>query len=706
MGAGVDDMWPRQGEPLRHAGSAPDPQDKEVSDGQPIPRGRVAGAVPGRRAVLRVAAAGGIGPNPPGSRAGRQHHRQAVAGRPRVDQGPMKELLLGPPLATSRLTSERLGKLVALPVFSSDAISSTAYGTEQIMLILVAAGAVATRMAFPIAVAIAGLLTVLILSYRQTIAAYPSAGGAYIVTKDNFGPRWAQVAGSALLIDYVLTVAVSVTSGVAALTTAFQPLQRLILPLSLAAIGLIMWANLRGVRESGRIFAVPTYLFVAACAVMLLVGLVRLLRGQLDPVPAGRTAPLPPATAAVGLLLVLHAFAAGCTALTGVEAISNGVPAFRRPEARNARRTLMAMGMILGSLFVGVSFLAVHVGVRPYESGNPTLIGQLAGWVLGGSTAGRAFFYLFQAATLAVLVLAANTSYADFPRLASFAAADAFLPRWFTKRGQRLVHSGIIALSSAAAAVTVAFRADYNRMLPLYAIGVFTSFTLSQAGMTRRHLRLREPGRRYGVLVNGTGAAVTLLVLLDIIQTKFPAGAWMVLLALPLLVLLLARTNRAYTQELNDLRVEVSETLAPPRPRHEVLVLIDGLDRATLGALQYARQLNPLSITALHVAADSDAARRLAALWTKVRLPIPLEVVDCPDRNLVAAAESAVYERIDPDTEITVLLPRHGYVGLFKRLLHDQTGRDLFRVLSQLAGVNVTIVPFRARGFPTHVPVP
>jgi amino acid transporter len=244
----------------------------------------------------------------------------------------MKELLLGPPLATSRLPRERLRKLVALPVFSSDAISSTAYGTEQIMLVLVAAGAVATRLAFPIALAIGALLAILILSYRQTIAAYPSAGGAYVVTKDNFGPRWAQLAGSALLIDYVLTVAVSVTSGVAALTTAFQPLQRLILPLSLAAIALIMWANLRGVRESGRIFAVPTYLFVGACAVMLLVGLVRLLRGQLDPIPAAGTAPLPPATAVVGVLLVLHAFAAGCTALTGVEAISNGVPAFRPPR--------------------------------------------------------------------------------------------------------------------------------------------------------------------------------------------------------------------------------------------------------------------------------------------------------------------------------------------------------------------------------------
>jgi amino acid transporter len=605
----------------------------------------------------------------------------------------MKDLLLGPPLATSRLTRERLRKLVALPVFSSDAISSTAYGTEQIMLVLVAAGAVATRLAFPVALAIGGLLAVLILSYRQTITAYPSAGGAYVVTKDNFGPRWAQVAGAALLTDYVLTVAVSVTSGVAALTTAFQPLQRFILPLSLAAIALIMWANLRGVRESGRIFAVPTYLFVGSCAVMLLVGLVRLLGGRLDPIPAGQTAPLPPATASVGLLLVLHAFAAGCTALTGVEAISNGVPAFRKPEARNARRTLVAMGMILGSLFVGVSFLAVHVGVRPYDNGNPTLIGQLARWVLGGSTTGHAFFYLFQAATLAILVLAANTSYADFPRLASFAAADAFLPRWFTKRGQRLVHSnGIITLSLVAAAVTVAFRADYNRMLPLYAIGVFTSFTLSQAGMTRRHLRLREPGWRYGLVVNGTGAVVTLVVLLDIVQTKFAAGAWMVLLALPLLVLLQDRTNRAYTREREELGVEVAEVLAPPRPRHEVLVLVDGLDRAVLRALQYARQLNPLSITALHVAADPDAASKLAKLWAKLPVAVPLEVVACPNRDLVACAAHAVAERARPDTEVTVLLPRHGDLGGFKRLLHDQTGRELFAALRRLAAVNVAVV--------------
>jgi amino acid transporter len=604
-----------------------------------------------------------------------------------------KDLLVGPPLATARLARERLRKLVALAVFSSDAISSTAYGTEQIMLVLVAAGAVATGLAFPVALAIGALLAILILSYRQTIAAYPSAGGAYIVSRDNFGPRWAAVAGSALLIDYVLTVAVSVTSGVAALTTALPALQRLVLPLSMAAILLIMWANLRGVRESGRIFAVPTYLFVGSCALMLLVGLGRLVTGHLEPIPAAGTAPLPPVAGTVGLLLVMHAFAAGCTALTGVEAISNGVPAFRSPEARNARRTLVAMGLILGSLFIGVSFLAVQVGVRPYESGNPTLIGQLARWVLGGSAAGHAFFYLFQAATLAILVLAANTSFADFPRLVSFAAADAFLPRWFTKRGRRLVYSnGVLALSVAAAVVTVAFRADYNRMLPLYAIGVFISFTFSQAGMTRRHLRLREPGWRYGIAVNGTGALVTFLVLLDIIGTKFTAGAWMVLLALPLLVLLLDRTNRAYAKEREEFGVDTPEFLAPPKPRHEVLVLVDGLDRAVLHALQYARQLDPLSITALHVAADPDTASRLARLWAKLPLAVPLELVHCPNRNLVACTVQAVGERVRPDTEVTVLLPRHGDRGGLRRLLHDQTGRDLFAALNRLAGVSVAIV--------------
>jgi amino acid transporter len=540
---------------------------------------------------------------------------------------------------------------------------------------------------------IAVLLAILVLSYRQTIAAYPSAGGAYIVTKDNFGPRLALVAAAALLIDYVLTVAVSVSSGVAALVTAAPAVAPLRLWLSLGCVGLITWANLRGARQSGRVFAVPTYLFVGCCALVVLTGLARYLTGSLGHVPAGQTAALPPQTTQLGLLLVAHAFASGCTALTGVEAISNGVPAFKPPEPTNARKTLTAMGTILGGLFLGISFLAVHTGVRPYRSGNPTLIGQLAHWVLGGSPLGHLLFLLFQAATLLVLVLAANTAFADFPRLASFAAADAFLPRWFTKLGQRLVYSnGIITLAAAASVVVVCFGADYNRMLPLYAIGVFTSFTLSQAGMTRRHLRRREPGWPYGTAVNGLGALVTVLVLADIVQTKFLAGAWMVLLALPLLVLVLLRTNHAYTREADDLRAQAGWALARPKPRHEILILVDTPDRVVLQALAYARQLNPLQITALHVAADPDRARILSALWAKLPVQVPLELVDCPARDLAACARQAVNEHLRADTELTVLLPVHGQTGGFHRLLHDHTGHALSRALGELRGVNVCVV--------------
>ena len=513
-------------------------------------------------------------------------------------------------MATSRLVRERLRKVVALAVFSSDAISSTAYGTEQIMLVLVAAGAVATRLAFPVALAIGALLTILILSYRQTITAYPSAGGAYVVSKDNFGPRRALVAGSALLIDYVLTVAVERDQ------RGGRPDDRAAVAAAARRAAVAGRDRAHHVGQPARGAGGGPHLRGADLPVR------RLLRGHaagrpgapaaghLDPVPAGATAPLPPATASVGVLLILHAFAAGCTALTGVEAISNGVPAFRPPEARNARRTLVAMGTILGSLFVGVSFLAVRVGVRPYEGGNPTLIGQLARWVLGASVAGHAFFYLFQAATLAILVLAANTSFADFPRLASFAAADAFLPRRFTKRGQRLVFSdGVLALSVAAVAVILAFRADYNRMLPLYAIGVFTSFTFSQAGMTRRHLRLREPGWRYGIVVNGTGALVTFLVLLDIIGTKFAAGAWMVP-AGPAGARPAAGPHQPGLCQANggSSRSRRQSSSRRPSLATRCLVFVDGLDRAVLHALQYARQLNPLSVTALHVAADPGAA--------------------------------------------------------------------------------------------------
>jgi amino acid transporter len=607
-----------------------------------------------------------------------------------------KRLVLGPPLQTSRLVHERLRKVVALAVLASDNISSSAYGTEQVMLPLLVAGPAAVALTFPISVGIVALLAILILSYRQTITAYPSAGGAYIVTKDNFGVRLAQVAGAALLLDYVLTVAVSVAGGIAAVATGLPALTPFLVPLSVACIALITWGNLRGVRESGRLFALPTYVYVAALGGVLLLGILRHLTGHLPPIPAEQTGPLPPQTATIGLLLLMHAYASGCTALTGVEAISNGVPAFQRPEAVNARRTLIAMGTILGCLFLGTSFLAVTTHMLPYPSGNPTLVGQLASYILDAhsSRLGHAAFEFVQGATLVILILAANTSFADFPRLASFAAGDAFMPRQFMRRGHKLVFSnGILTLAGAATALLVAFKANINSLIPLYAIGVFISFTLSQAGMTRRHLRLREPGWRYGLVVNGLGAVTTFVVLLDVISTKFVHGAWMVLVALPILVALLYRTNSAYSGEVSELKVELSETLAPAKPRHEVILLVERLDRAALAAVRYARQLQAQRAVAVHVAVDPQAVQGLQALWAKLRIPLPLEVVESDPVGLGATVARVVTGRAQPDTEVTVLLPRRAYAGLFDRVRRGRRTDALLRALGGIPNVHVTAVP-------------
>src|SRR5215207_1575009 len=615
-----------------------------------------------------------------------------------------KRVLLGPALRTSQLAHERISKRVALAVFSSDPISSTAYATEEILLVLVggslAGGALATGLALPVALAIVGLLALLVVSYRQVVDAYPSAGGAYVVSRDNFGNVTAAVAGAALLIDYVLTVAVSVSSGVAAMASVYpDQLGSIRVEISVAFVVLLAWGNLRGIREAGRIFAVPTYVYVVSVGAMIVAGIWRLAAGDLDPIAySPEQAHLLTQEGAVGavtVFLVLRAFASGTTALTGVEAISNGVSAFRAPEAVNAKKTLMVMAAIMGSLFLGVTYLAVQLEARPFDSGYPTVISQIARQVLGSGPA----FLLVQAATLLILVLAANTSFSGFPLLASFAAGDALLPRQLRKRGHRLVYSnGILALSAVAIFLIVAFRADVHALIPLYAVGVVTSFTLAQAGMTRRHLRLREPGWRGGILVNGFGAVVTMVALVVIVVGKFTEGAWMVVIAIPLLVWLLLRVQRTYGRELAQLKVEVSQRLAPPKPRHEVVVLIEDLDRATIGALQYARQLNPLRITAMHIAVDPDHARELGRLWSKVHIPFPLELVDAPDRNLPATVEEAVGELVRPDTEVTVLIPRRRYVGFWRRVLHDQTSSGLTAVLGAVANVNVTIVPFHLAG--------
>jgi amino acid transporter len=610
-----------------------------------------------------------------------------------------KRVLLGPALSTAQLVHERVSKRVALAVFSSDPISSTAYATEEMLLVLIAAGGAAIGLALPLAAGVAVLLLILVLSYRQVIAAYPQGGGAYMVTRDNLGNLMASVCASALLVDYVLTVAVSVSAGTAALASAVHPLRDYRVAISAAFILLLLWGNLRGIRESGRIFAVPTYVYIASLGGVICYGCYQILSGlgpiQYSPEQTAELAGAGGQLAAVSLFLLLHTFAAGTTALTGVEAIADGVPAFRKPEARNAQRTLVAMALIMAFLFLGVTFLAIKLGARPFEGGHPTLVAQIAQHVLG-SGIGSALFVFVQIATLFILVLAANTAFNGFPILASFAAKDALMPRQLRKRGHRLVYSnGIIALAGGALFLVLAFRADVHALIPLYAIGVVTSFTLAQAGMTRRHLHLRQPGWRKGLLVNGFGATVTLVVLVIITVTKFTHGAWMVVLAVPVLVWLLRRTQRAYGSEIAELKVEATQRLAPPKPRHEVVVLIEDLDQAALAALQYARQLNPLHLIALHVAVDPDRARELCALWTRVRIPVPLDVVDAPGRNLLATARAAVEELVRPDTEVTVVVPKRSFTGFWRRLLHDNSSAGLFKALGSLDGVNVTIVPFR-----------
>jgi amino acid transporter len=623
-----------------------------------------------------------------------------------------KRALLGPPFKTAQLAHERISKRVALAVFSSDPISSTAYATEEMLLVLVVAGSAAIGLALPLAAGVAVLLLILVLSYRQVISAYPQGGGAYMVTRDNLGGSFAAVCAAALLVDYVLTVAVSVSAGTAALASAIPSLADLRVEISVAFVVLLAWGNLRGIRESGKIFAVPTYVYIASLGGVVVLGVYRIMSGQVgpivyDPAEAQELAGFGEPLAAVSLFLLLHAYAAGTTALTGVEAIADGVPAFKKPEAQNAQRTLVAMALIMGFLFIGITYLAIHLDARPFSSGHPTLVAQLAEHVLGHGPIGHALFVFVQIATLFILVLAANTAFNGFPILASFAAQDALMPRQLRKRGHRLVYSnGILLLATGAVFLVIAFQASVHALIPLYAIGVVTSFTLAQAGMTRRHLRLRQPGWRGGLAINGLGATVTLLVLIVITITKFTHGAWMVVVAVPLLVWLLLRTQRTYRGELGELKVEVNDRMAPPKPRHEVVVLVEALDRATIGALQYARQLNPLRMTAVHIAVDPERAKELAALWARVNMPAPLEVVDAPDRNLLATTQATIAELVRPDTEVTVLVPKRRYATLWRRILHDNSSAGLVRALGDLDGVNVTIVPFRLGRRPLLRPVP
>jgi amino acid transporter len=616
-----------------------------------------------------------------------------------------KRRLLGPPLHNEQLEEERLGKPTALAVFASDNLSSSAYATEEILRVLVPAiGIAAFSLVVPITLAMLAVLAVLILSYRQTIKAYPTAGGAYMVTRDNFGILPAQVAGVALLTDYVLTVAVSVAAGVAAMVSAFPALAPYAVLLSVGCICLIAYGNLRGVRESGRVFAAPTYFFIVNMVLLLGLGLGRMLFGDLPVAEHGQEGMLGFGSQGGGLLMgaslfvVLHAFASGGAAVTGVEAISNGVPAFRQPAWRNARTTLVIMGSLLGAMFLGLSILGAHMEVAPFAEGTPTVISQIGELVYGQSPLGQALYYALQAGTMLILVLAANTSFADFPRLASFHAGDNFMPRQLTKRGHRLVFSnGIFFLAGFAILLVIITGAKVDRLIPLYAIGVFTSFTLSQAGMARHHLREREPGWRSGLVINGVGAVMTLIVDIVIAITKFTHGAWVVVVLVPLMVVFLVRLSRQYETEAEQLEHNVPEAIAAPiLRRHVVLVFVDRLDLAVARAIQYARTLVPDELRAVHFALDRQRANELADGWARHGMTrIALDIADCPDRRLPRAAVDLVARDIaDGETEVSVLLPDRKYRGFWRRILHDQTADGIERAVSRLPHANVTTVPF------------
>jgi amino acid transporter len=622
----------------------------------------------------------------------------------------LKNKLLGPPLHTDQLVHERLGKPTALAVFASDNLSSSAYATEEILSHLVPyIGLAAFALVVPITIALLVVLGFLILSYRQTIKAYPSAGGAYIVTRDNFGLLPAQVAGVALLTDYVLTVSVSVAAGTAALTSAVPVLQPWAVPVSVGFIAFIAYGNLRGVKESGRMFAVPTYFFIGTMAALLGYGLFRLWFGHLplfDPHQHGlvhighKGGGL---IAGASLFVVLRAFASGGAAVTGVEAISNGVPAFKPPEWRNARTTLVVMGSLLGAMFLGLSILGARMKVVPFEKGTPTVISEIGKLTFGSSVVGHVLYYALQAGTMLILVLAANTSFADFPRLASFHAGDNFMPRQLTKRGHRLVFSnGIISLAAASIFLVVITEAKVDRLIPLYAIGVFTSFTLSQAGMAKHHVTHKEPGWRTGLFVNGTGAVLSLVVDVIIAITKFKPkgailGAWVIVLLVPVMVAVLVRLNRQYEAEAEELEEGARVAAeAPILRRHVVLVLIDSLDLSAARAIQYARTLTPDELRAVHVVVEEHKAEHLAEEWRRLGLSrLPLELVDCPDRRISRSVLEVVSEAlVDGQTEVTVLIPRREYRRVWHRLLHDRTSNSIARAVSQLPHANVTIVPY------------
>ena len=610
----------------------------------------------------------------------------------------VKRVLVGRPLATAEAEHQRLPKTIALATFSSDPISSTAYATEEILFVTAVAGSslvLAEAKLVPIAIAVAVLLAIVITSYRQVIFAYPNGGGAYVVSRENLGEMPSLVAAASLLVDYILTVAVSVSAGVAAIISipTFEGLRDQRVALGLVLIALITVANLRGVRESGRIFAAPTYLYIAGLTGLVVYGLIRSYMGDVGKIevdPAEFDGAL--MGGSLGLFLVLKGFSSGAVALTGIEAISNAVPAFRRPEPRNAAATLVWMGVILGTLFFGTALLSSRLS--PYPTEDQTVIAQLGLQVFGNGP----MFVFLQFATAVILVLAANTAYAGFPRLSSIVAQDGYLPRQLANLGDRLVFSnGVLLLALAAGGLLIAFGGVTNALIPLYAVGVFTSFSLSQAGMVRHHRRLREPGWKRNAVVNGVGAAATTSVLLIVAVTKFSSGAWLPLVVIPAFVIVFLAIHRHYARTASELAIPTD--YSRPRMNHTMVVLVAGMHRGVLKAITYARSLNPNHIVAVNVAGSEEEQERLEKEWTRLEIDVPLEFVYSPYRELTRPLLEYLDEldgRYQNDT-VTVVIPEFVVKHWWGHLLHNQSalvlkGRLLFR-----RETVVTSVPYHLR---------
>ena len=598
----------------------------------------------------------------------------------------VKRILLGTPIPTAHAAHERLGPLTGLAIFASDALSSVAYATEEILLILVLAGSAALELSFPIAIAIAVLIAIVVSSYRQTILAYPQGGGSYVVTRENLGRYPSLIAGAALLVDYVLTVAVSVAAGIAAITSAIRPLYPYRVSLCILGVAVIAVGNLRGVRESGRLFALPTYLFLGAYVLLIGWGGLQWLRGaavvMVPPVPAK-------GAEALTALLALRAFSSGCAAMTGIEAVSDGVPAFRAPEAQTARRVLLALGGILVVLFLGISALAHAYGVVPAEG--ETVNSQLARLVFGESP----IYYFIQGVTMLILVLAANTSFADFPRLASFLARDRFIPRQFANRGDRLAFSnGIIILAFLSIGLLVVFRGDTHALIPLYALGVFVSFTLSQASMVRYWFRHRLPRWPIRAVLNGTGALATGVVAGIVGLTKFTHGAWIVVVLIPCMIAVFLAIRRHYDDVAVQLSVEGVERAAPPSG-HTVLVLVGDVHRGMLPALEYAQALSPTA-RGVYVEVDAEQTRRFEERWTKYAEGMPLVVLRSPYRSVTGPLLDYLdlIRRQSPREMVTIVLPEFVPARWWQQLLHNQTALLIKGALLFRTGVVVTNVPY------------